>query len=58
VRRLTPPALLAPDIQRAIIDGAPACGADIAAVDQHRNPVAWDGQRRMFGFATAAQDPS
>ena len=58
VRRLTPLAFLAPDIQRAIINGAQPAGLTLQQLINTRIPVAWDDQRQMFGFGTAASNPS
>lgn len=58
VRRLTPLVFLAPDIQRAIINGSQPAGLTLQQLINTKIPVAWDDQRRMFGFATAAQNPS
>ena len=58
VRRLTPLAFLAPDIQRAIINGAQPAGLTLQQLIKTKIPVAWDDQRRMLGFGTAAQNPS
>lgn len=58
VRRLTPLAFLAPDIQQAIINGSQPVGLTLQQLINTKIPVAWDDQRQMLGFGTAAQNPS
>jgi site-specific DNA recombinase len=50
VRRLTPLAFLAPDIQRAIIEGAQPAGLNLQQLINMKIPVAWEDQRLALGF--------
>lgn len=50
VRRLTPLAFLAPDIQRAIIQGRQPAGLNLQHLINTKIPVAWEDQRRVLGF--------
>ncbi len=48
-RRLVLLAFLAPDLQRAFLDGRQPQGMNLAALMASDLPLSWSGQRRMFG---------
>ncbi|THD64441.1 recombinase family protein [Phenylobacterium sp.] len=50
IRRLTPLAFLAPDIQRAIILGTQPAGLVLQQLINMKIPLAWVDQRRALGF--------
>jgi len=50
LRRLSALAFLAPDIQRAILEGRQPAGLRLADLVSINLPLDWDEQRRLFGF--------
>ena len=58
VRRLTPLAFLAPDIQRAIVEGTQPAALNLQHLINTKIPVAWSDQRRAFGFAEKPFSPA
>ncbi len=50
IRRLTPLAFLAPDIQRAILEGRQPPGLTLQQLISKPLPLAWIDQRRALGF--------
>lgn len=53
VRRLAPLAFLAPDIQRAILDGTQPGGMMLERLVRTGIPLCWKAQRQAFGFEEA-----
>jgi site-specific DNA recombinase len=53
-RQLSLIAFLAPDIQRAILEGRQTPGFNLERLVHGEIPLAWEDQRRMFGFGGAA----
>ena len=53
-RQLCLIAFLAPDIQRAILEGRQPAGFNLEGLVHGSIPLAWADQRRTFGFATGA----
>lgn len=53
-RKAIPLALLAPDIQQAILDGEQPAGLSLQQILERGVPVAWPDQRARFGFPVAA----
>ncbi len=51
LRRLCALAFLAPDIQRAILEGRQPASLRLADLTGSPVPLCWDGQRRRYGFA-------
>lgn len=51
-RRLIRLAFLAPDLQRAIIEGRQPPGLTLASLMTAEMPLTWSGQREMFGATT------
>ena len=51
LRRLAGLAFLAPDIQRAILEGRHPAGLSACHMINQRVPLAWADQRRAFGFS-------
>lgn len=51
LRKLTGLAFLAPDIQRALLEGRQPAGIKLADLLSHRLPLAWEDQRQQLGFA-------
>ena len=50
VRKLSGLAFLAPDIQRAILDGRQPAGLMLASLLWAQLPLDWHAQRRWLGF--------
>jgi hypothetical protein len=50
IRKLTPLAFLAPDIQRAIAEGRQPAGLTLQQMMGGKLPLAWADQRAAFGF--------
>jgi site-specific DNA recombinase len=50
MRRLTSMAFLAPDVQRAILEGRQPAGLTAQQLSKQGLPLAWADQRRMFGL--------
>jgi len=48
-RRLIALAFLAPDLQRAILDGRQGPGLTLSALRAADLPLSWDAQRTLFG---------
>ena len=55
-RRIAKLAFLAPDIQRALIEGRQPAGLTLQALLEADLPLSWDAQREAFGFGPAARD--
>lgn len=53
LRRIVTLALLAPDIQAAILDGRQPPSLTLERLTRTDIPLAWDDQRRTFGFAAS-----
>ena len=51
IRKLCMLALLAPDIQRAILEGNQPVGLTLGQILEKRLPLDWAAQRQMLGFA-------
>ncbi len=51
LRKLTGLAFLAPDIQRAILEGRQPPGLKLADFISRELPLAWDDQRLLLGLA-------
>lgn len=51
---MLPIAFLAPDIQRAILEGRQPQGLTMKRMIEDGVPLAWADQRRKFGFADLA----
>ena len=51
-RRIQRLAFLAPDIQRAIVDGAQPPGLNLERLVKTDLPISWEDQRNAFGFET------
>jgi site-specific DNA recombinase len=49
-RRLVRLAFLAPDIQRAILDGRQPPGLTLAALLENPLPINWNDQKKSLGF--------
>ncbi len=54
LRRLAPLAFLAPDIQRALLEGRQPAGLTLQQIIDQDLPLAWADQRRKLGFVAAA----
>ena len=54
LRRLIRLAVLAPDIQRAILEGRQPAGLTLQQLMDQEPPIAWPDQRQQLGFAAIA----
>jgi DNA invertase Pin-like site-specific DNA recombinase len=52
LRKLTTLAFLAPDIQKALLQGRQPAGLNLATILSRRLPLDWVEQRRLLGFET------
>lgn len=57
LRKVSRLAFLAPDIQRAILDGRQPAGLTLKAMRLSSLPCDWEARRRLFGFGEGGQTP-